>query len=386
MSMLRFSQVKDVLYAPESDGRLDLNGSAGRRLQVVRPGGQGVPPTALTDYVNASLDPVPEDKPVTIMVHGFDFNPLDDPEPDPAASDNPHARLFHFREDNRATRSISWPKRFGFEENDDGANGLVIAFAWDSYTKPYHLKAYTRGTSASWGLVAILAAIREHSLTRRVHIVTHSLGTHVTLNLLRILAVNEHVRALLPAVHRVILMGGAEFVYHARGTYRLLETIPSTGAPLLGQLQIYNFISREDEVISTISGIATYGPLGTEKYMIGYHGLQRGKRPVNWIDLDLTDKKLIKWVENRFNLTLSGDAPNEWLDHWHFFVHKHNTDFMSLILSGAPETQIQQLRVPASGNGIPDGVPQLPQAQTSWAYQDPYKPVEPEHTPEGMNL
>jgi hypothetical protein len=139
MSLLRFSQVADGLYRTEPDGRLDLSSGAGNRLQIVRPGVQGPPPVALTDYINAVLAPVPAGRPVVIMVHGFDFNPLDDPEADPAASENPHARLFHFGPDDRAARAISWPIRFGFNALDAPDEGLALAFGWDSNTSPYHL-------------------------------------------------------------------------------------------------------------------------------------------------------------------------------------------------------------------------------------------------------
>ena len=368
MTLLRFSQIEQNLYAPESDGQLDPDTGVGDLLQVVRPGDQGHPPTELIDYVSAALNSVPSDKPVVFMVHGFDFNPLDDPAAEPGDTDNPHGRLFHFGADDPEAHAISWPRRFGFAENDAGAEGLAIAFGWNSDTKPYHLDAYNQGTAASWGLIAILAAIRHVQPNRRVEIVAHSLGTHVTLNLLRVLASNQHVRALLPGIHRIVLMGGAEFVYHARRTYRVLETIlDASGHALLNHLHIYNFISREDEVVSVISGAVTYGPLGTEKHMIGYHGLQRGERADNWIDLNLTNDDLVQWAQNQFGLGLSGDAPNEWLDHWHFFVHDDNTEFMRRILRGETAMDISSLR----SAGIPDGAPQLEQSQTSWADEFP---------------
>ena len=368
MTLLRFSQFEYELYAPEPDGRFDPQAGVGRLLQDVMPGGQGHPPPDLIAYVAAVLNPVPSDEPVVFMVHGFNFNPLDDPSADPGDTDNPHARLFHFGGDDPQAHAISWPRRFGFAENDGGAAGLAIAFGWNADTFPHHLDAYDNGTAASWGLIAVLAAVRHIQPNRRVEIVAHSLGTHVTLHMLRVLASNHHVRALLPGIHRIVLMGGAEFVYHARQTYRMLETIPgASGRALLNHLHIYNFISREDEVVSLISGAFTYGPLGTEKHMIGYHGLQRGERPDNWIDLDLTDDALVQWAQNEFGLGLSGDAPNEWLDHWHFFVHDDNTEFMRRILRGDAATDITSLR----GAGIPDGAPQLDQSQTSWAFEVP---------------
>ena len=54
MTLLRFSQIEQKLYAPESDGQLDPDTGVGDLLQVVRPGDQGHPPTELIDYVSAA--------------------------------------------------------------------------------------------------------------------------------------------------------------------------------------------------------------------------------------------------------------------------------------------------------------------------------------------
>ena len=148
MSIVRISYVKDTLYKVDADGKLQPTERLGTVTDPTEAFGQ-------LKELNAHLDSelmigsekLDQEQPAVVMVHGFWYDPADEPKASanpvgPHSSNNPHLRNFHFEKDVpkphwRHTRG--WPLGLGFSPNDRGANGLVIAYGWDS--TPSALKA-----------------------------------------------------------------------------------------------------------------------------------------------------------------------------------------------------------------------------------------------------
>ena len=133
MSIIRLTLIKDRLYAPRGPGALvDSeyvlgNGSKLGMLEVgVNPSSQdSSPPGALApshklcDYLQfkastEAADYVSGAAPVTVMVHGFLYDPRDAVTGDPEETDNPHGRNFHFKPGDELEEirhhTTSWPR------------------------------------------------------------------------------------------------------------------------------------------------------------------------------------------------------------------------------------------------------------------------------------
>ena len=71
------------------------------------------------------------------MAHRFLFDSKQAATPVPAASDNPHSRVYHFQGRSEAEEqkehTTSWPLHLGFgPEDSTGRTGLAVAFGWHS--------------------------------------------------------------------------------------------------------------------------------------------------------------------------------------------------------------------------------------------------------------
>ncbi|QJW94077.1 alpha/beta hydrolase [Frigoriglobus tundricola] len=144
MSIVRISYVKDTLYKVDSDGKLQPTERLGTATDPTETFGAQ---KELNAYLDAELkitaEKLGQKQPVVVMVHGFWYDPADEPKTgadpkDPHSSNNPHLRNFHFEKDVsrphwRHTRG--WPLGLNFAPGDEGAGGLVLAFGWDSTPK-----------------------------------------------------------------------------------------------------------------------------------------------------------------------------------------------------------------------------------------------------------
>jgi hypothetical protein len=194
------------------------------------------------------------------------------------------------------------------------------------------------------GTVAILRCLAEAMPGRKFKLLGHSLGTHVVLHTLRVIAL-QHPE-LGAVVDRAVLLGGSEFVHQAE---RTCDALAQSG--LAGEMAIYNIGSDLDSVVSRISGLATYGPEG-EKFMIGCKGLGRGSALPGWIDIDLSDNAVIERIKTAFGLAVAADAPDDLLDHWYYFTLPENMSFVGQLLRGGAKTSIAALR----NLDLPEGI------------------------------
>src|SRR5262249_31837373 len=93
---------------------------------------------------------LPDTEPVVVMVHGFWYDPTTQIAlGNPDESGNPHGRNYHFFEkpaEDHWRHTTGWPVRFGIKDNEAGgvaeagANGLAVAFGWDSTPNILRLK------------------------------------------------------------------------------------------------------------------------------------------------------------------------------------------------------------------------------------------------------
>jgi hypothetical protein len=161
MSIIRLSLVKNRLFAPTSLGTLEdidydpsaglehgflesstpVTGSRRSRAAAVQK------ETLLDNYLRSAVSGVASGlspaAPVTVMVNGFLFDPRVAVTRDPKHTDNPHGRIFHFSPGDAAQEirhhTTGWPLHLGFQQSDDGDNGLAVAFGW--YSQPGHAKS-----------------------------------------------------------------------------------------------------------------------------------------------------------------------------------------------------------------------------------------------------
>ncbi|WP_204115479.1 alpha/beta hydrolase [Shimia biformata] len=129
--------------------------------------------------------------PVVILIHGYKFRPHD-----PVHC--PHRHIFALDDIMACERALSWPKSLGF---GSGATdeGLAIAFGWNA--RGSLRAAHRRGSAAGTALARLLQLIARDAPDRPVHLISHSLGAHVALSALPLVAPGT--------VRRLILLNGA---------------------------------------------------------------------------------------------------------------------------------------------------------------------------------
>ena len=385
MSIIRLTLIKDRLYAPTGLGALvDSeyvlgNGSKLGLLEVgVNPPRQDSPPEStltpspeLCDYLQfkastEAADYVPG-APVTVMVHGFLYDPRDAVTGDPKETDNPHGRNFHFKPGDELEEirhhTTSWPRQLGFRRTDKGENGVAIAFGW--YSQPglassllshfqnYYSRAYDLGQQASWPLLRALQALSQlkNFESQPIDIFCHSLGSVVVIGALSIAAENK--LPLLSRIGRVILLGGSEYTDDARKMYTSLmrEAKRAKWGPDEGP-QFYNIVSRENAVLDVFA--ENFGPRGlfsSNSQVIGHNGLEARKTTERWIDLQIDGEPLMTCLADQ-GLHISGDNPEEWWDHWYYYTHRGNMEFYRYILRDRPTWAVAECR----RRGCPEGV------------------------------
>ena len=385
MSIIRLTLIKDRLYAPTGLGALVdskyalSNGNKRGLLEVgaSSPRLDSLPESALTpspelcDYLQykastEAADYVPG-TPVTVMVHGFLYDPRDAVTRDPKETDNPHGRNFHFKPGDELEEirhhTTSWPRQLGFKRTDKGRDGVAIAFGW--YSQPgfassllshyqnYYARAYDLGRQASWSLLRALQALSQlKKLTSQpIDIFCHSLGSVVVIGALSIAAENK--LPLLKRIGRVILLGGSEYTDDARKMYTSLmrEAKRAKWGPDEGP-QFYNIVSRENAILDVFA--ENCGPRGlfsSNSQVIGHNGLESRKPTERWIDLQIDGDALMMWLAVH-DQHISGDNPDEWWDHWYYYTHRGNMNFYSGIVRDRITWSISECRRQECPEGV----------------------------------
>lgn len=372
MSIIRLSCIRETLYAPQPSGVFvaapyDRNKGTGK-MDVLSPPTIPSDTSPLRDYMRGQISEAApalgDEGPVVVMVHGYQFEPKDPVTRNPRNSNNAHARIFHFQDRDEAAEqkhhTTSWPRHLGLADNDGGASGLAIAFAWDSnpgflssvlfHSKDPHARAYRWAERTAWPLVAVLHELNRNLPNHRIDVLTHSLGTRLVLYAIALATI--HRPRLLRRIDRVIMMGSSEFVSEAQRTYQAAR-----GLGLATWPDFYNVVIRKDTVLDKLAERISGDREGSPQ-VVGHNGIELGDRPHHWMDLQLDNDELRDWLGSTHGVDVAGDAPGKGLEHWYYFTYRANMDFYRRILHDRDELSQQRLR---SGPApIPEGVVKHP--------------------------
>lgn len=235
------------------------------------------------------------DGPVTVMVHGYAWNP------EAQGEDNPHSGQF-----------LPWV-------NWTGEPGIGFAWysspsvfdAWRSgHLHPYHCAWARAGKSAARALARVLrACCYAH---RPVRLVAHSLGSRVVVQALKLLTPMQARNVVC-----VLLLNGAEYTANAR---QLMTLHPD--------LEVRNVVVQSDFVLRFLGALFAPGPLYAR--VIGLHGLE-GDVPASWRNITLDDPAVVDWASKR-GWSIMGDNPWKISDHWHSFRWPGNHPFLRAVL------------------------------------------------------
>lgn len=383
MSIVRLSVLKNTAYAPDSDGDIKLAPYNRRRrvgrMEAYAPPELAARNSAFRHYLDgeiarAASDLAP-DQPVVVMVHGFLFDPKAAISPTPEETDNPHGRVYHFvsgqEPEEQRHHTSSWPLGLGFEPDDaTGSGGLALAFGWQSqpgfasslinHFQNFYARAYENAGSTAWILVNAIHALNELLPGHPIDLFCHSLGSRVVTRALAMVAKQAaddstdndskilplpSAKTILDSIGRIVILGGAEYVVEAQLMRRRLERMPLQQMP-----QVYNFVSRENDVLDKLGenfGPRTFG----NSQVIGHNGLDVEGRFEGWMDLQIDHAALQSWMSARDH-EISGDRPGNVWDHWYYYTYRGNMRLYNDILRNRAAWAIPALR----DQDIPEGV------------------------------
>jgi pimeloyl-ACP methyl ester carboxylesterase len=374
MSIIRLSCIKDTIYAPRPNGDLvpdayDKRRRRGRMDRLVKP--RIAPASALFRHylqseIGRAAAALPAGQPPLVMVNGFLFDPKHAVSPEPGDTDNPHGRIYHFKDtgerNEQRHHTTGWPLWMGFDEVDQaGGSGLAVAFGWHSqpgfasslidHFENFYARAYENAGLAAWVLVNVLDELAAALPDRPIDIMAHSLGSRVVVRAIALAA--RHHPDLTERIGRVVFLGGAEYVVEAQLMTSRLHDLNRPRRP-----DFYNIVSRENDVLDKLGenfGPRTFG----NSQVIGHNGLDLSERAVktvpNWIDLQIDGERLQDWMQEQRGIQVSGDRPNNIWDHWYYYTFRGNMDLYRGILRDRPLWDILAMR--AAENPIPEGVP-----------------------------
>lgn len=388
MSILRLSSVKSVLYATSARGELVHGAYSAARAEgelgtYVRPPeknelvpeGGAVSPAitkhldAVWPRVAANLKPT---APVVVLVHGFLFDPRIAWSPNPADSDNPHCRVYHFADLGTQSEikehTTGWPLQLGFKDDDGGKDGLAVAFGWLSQPgfaqslmerfQNFYARAYDNAHETAWTLVCVL-----HSLAAKLppaqplDIFCHSLGSSVVVRALAMAA--KYRYGLIKRIGRVVILGGSEYTGEANLLYsRLLECDAHFKRAAKDTPHFYNVVSRENDVLDKLA--ENFGPKSffSSTQVIGHNGLEARPRADKWIDIQIDGGDMRRWMAKHRDLEISGDQPGSIWDHWYYYTHRGNMALYRGILRDRKNWDFAALRKSSqTQKPIPEGVP-----------------------------
>ena len=331
------------LYAPNGEGELVLKdagsyntgsnvGYMGKIESRERCNDFTCSGSALSTHVQAK---VPQHKgsgkPISILVHGFDFDPRDQFVDDFCRSHNPHKRLYHWNNIELDTaikeHCSSWPLGLGYAK-DDEETGLCVGFGWLSrlgggeYTRAYE---YLAPTAANY-LVAMIEVLSKKFPGEKINLMCHSLGSRVVVRAIKELAKSR--QEIIKNIHKVIILAGAVKVKEVKDMMKCLCGLDSKQNTIP---EFYNFIVREDGVLDTYGENQFIGLIPSGE-VIGHNGIGEGKSK-NWIDIQLDDEdtKLYFREKSDFKIDIKGDV-NEKGDHWIHYTWPPNMELYRQII------------------------------------------------------
>ena len=357
-----------ALGVPEEDGTWHAHSYRDGRGMLGLLDAPGVTGRALAEHLRhlraQRLDRLDPNAPITVLIHGFQYEPRAPVSHDRGRAANPHAQIFHFTADTleveRRAHSTPWPLRLGYAD-DRGETGVAVAFGWTSDpafvhgdwrdwlsrlrwsemgAETYYGSAYRTAPMAARGLAIAIAALAEVFGRAEIDLYAHSLGARVALRGLSDLAARDSPR--LRRVGRVILVSGASHGLDAR---RALDRVAKVGRH---RPQIFNLMVSRDATLgrwgrrfAAFAEARDAPPRWRDRLrilifgaeVIGLHGKPRGARLRSWMDLYLDRPALQNWA-SRAEPPLDFRPP--WRgasgDHWAGFTWPGYTAFCTRIL------------------------------------------------------
>lgn len=280
----------------------DAPAPAFKSLQTIKPAATttepaGPPTKALAAALNSGLKA--DRRPVTIMVHGFNFNPT--PGGATVDKDSPYAGVYAPPDKagvmGKQYTNASWWPIVGLAPRPDRgeeSDPPVIAFAWDSqpdgifdgslgWSNFYEGALYDLAPGAGRALAAVVVALAAQG--RKVRFVAHSLGTRTVLKALGFLHEADE-KAAMAAVTRCLFMAGAQYAIEVE---EVVALYPKTAFINIGHRKdfVLTELGQKMDTRRTILGLD--GNLG-EVVMrtIGARGFH--PKATNWLDLQADAK------------------------------------------------------------------------------------------------
>lgn len=232
--------------------------------------------------------------PVTIMVHGYKYQPGH-----PVHC--PHASLMSPAPHAEDRRVVSWPARLGLQDR------VAISFGWQARGSIW--AAHRRAALAGEALAALVREIRRLAPRRPVNVIAHSLGARVAL---------AAVRAGAPgAITRAALLAAAEYGEVAR---RTLDSAKG------GRTQVLNVTSRENDLFDFLLE-RLVPPAHQGDRMLGHGGVNLP----HMVTLQLDDAQSLAALRG---LGFPIAPPDRLICHWSPYLREGVFPLYRAILSG----------------------------------------------------
>ncbi|MCT4559615.1 MAG: DUF726 domain-containing protein [Pelagimonas sp.] len=215
--------------------------------------------------------------PVTIMIHGFKYQPGGD-------QNCPHHTIFSPRPNHDRPRVVSWPRHLGLRGQE--GEGLGISFGWGARGSIW--RAYDAAREAGEVLGRLLDQIHRIAPERPIHLIGHSLGARVALHAIK--------SASARTVRSAILLVGAEFSTTAHRCLRGSGT------------QVLNVTSRENDLFDFMMETLILAPKRGDR-MLGHGVLDLP----NVATLQLDDARTLKRLRD---MGFPIAAPERRICHW----------------------------------------------------------------------
>ncbi len=277
----------------------------------------------LVGGLRRSLEGVPPDAPIVVLIHGFRFDPAT-PEADP------HRLLFAFRPNSADGRRIrSWPQGLGFSR-EGGRGGLAVGFGWPArlplagtlltHRRTGFAVAYDRAGAFGARLAELVDLLQRLAPGREIDLLGHSLGARVALASL------PHLRA---APGKMLLLGAAEFGSRAADFI--------AAGPAGGETAVYNVTARSNDIYDALFERFAPGRRHGDRAV----GQGLGTRLPNWLDLQLDRQEVTDWIRGR-GMTLTRTEARHC--HWAFYTLDGALELYQAILRRRPGWDIASLR------------------------------------------
>ncbi|MBV9736350.1 MAG: hypothetical protein JO209_10620 [Acidisphaera sp.] len=302
------------------------------------------PPLPETPLRSAVARWAPPSRHVTVLVHGFEFNPV--PDENPAPADNPFNRVY-------ALPNAEFPGHPGESWFHIADEPTSVAFAWKStgsfleyadacWAEFYAYALCDLAPLAARALAAVLAACAGAGLT--VDILAHSLGSRTSVKALGLLAATQRA-----AVRRCLFMEGAEYCVDARDVAGRVGT------------EFTSIGNRADPVLAQLAG--SFGdpqrlPNSIPSMVVGRSGVDR---LTNWLDIELDPADPARLAAFRSFFGARGLSPTgapfqDRGQHWSCYLWPENQKMLRRMLY-EPGYSIAALRSAGVPEGVQDEIP-----------------------------